>query len=406
MTGLSRRELLSSSAGGAVAVGLGLAAAAAPAVSTASTPGPDVAPTLEDPPGLLVEPFYGTHQSGIATAHQAHAVFLGLDLLPATDRAAAVRMLRLLTDDAARLTQGRPALGDTEPELAREPARLTVTFGLGPSAFDRLGLAELRPGGVAALPAFPTDRLSERWGQTDLLLQVCTDSPLTLAHTARMLIKDSRAFASLRWAQRGFSTVGPATPRNLMGQVDGTVNPVPGTPAFDAAVWAGGGGRPEPGWFAGGTVLVLRRIRMDLDAWDAFERPGKEQVIGRRLDNGAPLTGTREHDTPDLDALDDAGFPVIEPNAHIRLAAARDGETILRRPYSYEVGPDADGGTEAGLLFAAYQGDPRTSFVPVQTRLAASDLFNRWITHVGSAVYAIAPGVTEGEYWGQGLLGR
>ena len=44
-------------------------------------------------------------------------------------------MLRLLTDDARRLTQGRPALADTEPELADCPARLTVTFGFGPGLF-------------------------------------------------------------------------------------------------------------------------------------------------------------------------------------------------------------------------------------------------------------------------------
>ncbi len=40
--------------------------------------------------------------------------------------------MKLWTEDAARLTQGRPALADTEPELAAEPSRLTVTVGWGP----------------------------------------------------------------------------------------------------------------------------------------------------------------------------------------------------------------------------------------------------------------------------------
>ena len=58
--------------------------------------------------------------------------------------------------------------------------------------------------------------------------------------------------------------------RNLMGQVDGTVNPAPRTPEFDAAVWAS-----SPAWFTGGTVLVLRRIAMNMVTWDAFDRAGK-----------------------------------------------------------------------------------------------------------------------------------
>ncbi|MFC7640419.1 hypothetical protein ACFQX6_04850 [Streptosporangium lutulentum] len=55
-----------------------------------------------------MEPFHGLHQAGVATPPQAHAVFVGLDLLPGTDRDAVVRMMQLLTDDARRLTGGRP----------------------------------------------------------------------------------------------------------------------------------------------------------------------------------------------------------------------------------------------------------------------------------------------------------
>ena len=414
MSRLSRRELLSGSAGvagGAVAVGLGLAAAApagtSPSAGSRTRTAPDAAVDDRIRDGqaqAAVEPFHGHHQSGIATPAQAHASFLGLDLRPGTDRSALVRMLTVLTDDATRLTQGRPALGDTEPELAEQPARLTVTFGMAPRVFDVAGVAGRRPQAVQELPEFRTDALRPEWGQSDLLLQVCTDSPVTLAHTVRMLVKDARSFATVRWAQRGFTSPGATdtgTARNLMGQVDGTVNPVPGTAEFAGAVWAAGGGTQ---WFTGGTVLVLRRIMMDLEAWDAFERPGKEQVIGRRLDTGAPLTGTAERDEPDLDAVDASGFPVIEPNAHIRLARARPGEMMLRRPYSYDEGMDAQGRPDAGLLFAAYQADPARAFVPVQARLAEADLFNRWITHIGSAVYAIPPGVAEGEYWAQPLL--
>ncbi len=54
---------------------------------------------------------------------------------PGAGKEALGRLLPLLTDDARRLTQGRPALADTEPELATDPARLTVTFGFGPGLF-------------------------------------------------------------------------------------------------------------------------------------------------------------------------------------------------------------------------------------------------------------------------------
>jgi dye decolorizing peroxidase len=272
------------------------------------------------------------HQAGVATPAPAQAVFVGLDLRAGVDRDGVRRLLRLLSDDAARLTQGRPALGDTEPELAATPARLTVTFGFGPGLFDRIGRPQQRPASVAVLPRFGTEALQPRWSGGDLLLQVCSDDPVTVAHTIRMLSKDAREFAAVRWVQRGFRPARGTSPadttmRNLMGQLDGTVNPIPGSAEFDAAVWA-----PGPGWFTGGTVLVLRR------------------------------------------------------------------------GYNYDEGPAPDGIAAGGLLFAAYQADASTAFVPVQRRLAATDALNRWVEHIGSAVFALPPGCPEGKYIGQELL--
>jgi dye decolorizing peroxidase len=217
---------------------------------------------------------------------------------------------------------------------------------------------------------------------------------MAVAHAVRVLTKDARPFAAARWVQHGFLPTAQGTPRNLMGQVDGTANPVGGE--FDAAVWATSG----PEWHVGGTTLVLRRIRMDLDGWDLMGRPEREQVIGRRLDNGSPLTGAAERDVPDLEALGPDGLPVIPSFAHIRLSAPRDGVArMLRRGYSYDDGPG-----DAGLLFAAYQADIATQFLPVQQRLAERDLLNRWTTPVGSAVFAIAPGCPPGRWLCDTLL--
>ena len=70
--------------------------------------------------------------------------------------------------------------------------------------------------------------------------------------------------------------------------------------------------------------------------------PRKELVVGRRLDSGAPLTGDRESDVPDL-AATVGGISVIPPNAHIALARHRnDDEQFLRRPYNYDDAPSSD----------------------------------------------------------------
>ncbi len=357
--------------------------------------------------GALVEPFHGEHQAGIGTTPQAHGLFVALDLKPdgrRGPRETLSAVLKLWSADAARLTQGRPALADTEPELALQPARLTVTVGIGSSTFEQIGLAHRRPECAADLPAFGTDRLEPRWCGGDIVLQICADDPIVVAHAARVLLKNVRTMTSQRWRQNGFrrargAGTSGATMRNLMGQVDGTAN-LRAAADLDRYVWDDGS---QQSWFAGGTVLVVRRIRTELDAWDELDRTSRELTVGRRLDTGAPLTGADEFDEPDLEATEN-GIPVIPPNSHVALARHRcDEERFLRRAYNFD-DPPAEGVTEAGLIFAAYQRDPVRQFVPVQRRLAESDALNPWITTIGSAVFAMLPGIGEGGYLGQSLL--
>jgi dye decolorizing peroxidase len=366
---------------------------------------------VSSPAGTDTVPFHGPRQAGIDTPAQAHAIFLALTLKPGTDRHGIQRMLRLLSDDAARLTQGRATLADTEPELAATPARMTVTFGFGPRMLQRTAPA-LAPSWLRPLPAFGIDRLQEAYSGGDLLLQLCGDDPMSLAHARRMLLKDARAFADVHWVQAGFRGARGTQPdgttmRNLFGQVDGTANPAPGSEAAERIVWGGGGGplRLTP-WVPGGTSLVLRRIAMDLDSWDELDRPGKEQVIGRRLGSGAPLTGTAERDAPDLGAVNGLGFPVISDVAHLRRSrTANPDQSMLRRAYNYDDGPQ-ESVSNAGLLFAAYQCDVDQQYVPIQRRLAESDHLNLWTTPVGSAVFAIPPGCDEDGFVGDVLFDR
>ncbi|MGD9513903.1 Dyp-type peroxidase domain-containing protein, partial [Mycolicibacterium sp.] len=131
---LNRRRLLT-----------GGAAVAATAALTQCATADSSAPTGF---GSATEPFHGRHQAGIATPPQAHALFVALDLTPGPDRSprdTLMAVLRLWSSDAARLTAGQPALADTEPELAQQPSRLTVTVGIGPHVFDRIGLTHRRP---------------------------------------------------------------------------------------------------------------------------------------------------------------------------------------------------------------------------------------------------------------------
>lgn len=394
--GSTRRQFL---LGGAVAgVGAATAIGTDLALGTTDAPAPEAGPLN----GARTVPFFGAHQAGVDTDAQAHGLFVALDLLDGTTRDDLVRMMRILTDDAARLTQGTPALADSEPELAASPAGLTVTFGFGPRFVARARGAA--PAWLKALPPFAVDRLLPEFSDGDLLLQIGADDPLTVAHTARMLLKDARSFAAVRWSQQGFrrahGSVRPGTTmRNLFGQVDGTTNPVPGTADFDQVVWS------TEGWLSGGTSAVVRRIGMDLDKWDRLDRGGREQSVGRYLSNGAPLTGADEFDEPDFEATTAIGFPVIPEFSHVRRARSENtAERIFRRSYNYDDRPAGEAVSLSGLIFVSFQADVDRQFVPIQRRLDQLDLLNEWTIPVGSAVFAIPPGCAADGFVGETLL--
>lgn len=405
-SGFSRRRLLFggvAAAAGAVAV-VGADGFVAGREATAR------AEALEDAEQLRggeTIPFYGVHQAGIEMVPQAHQSLVAVTLRENIAREDVQRMLMILTEDAARLTQGTYALADSEPELSLRPARLTITFGFGRRLVDIVN-PTARPDWLDSIPALKLDQLREEWNDGDLLLQIASDDPLTVAHAQRMLLKDTRTFGSLRWVQQGFrraygSEKPGRTQRNLLGQLDGTVNMSPGSDDFAGVVWKGPAANPA--WLDGGTGFVVRRIEMLLDKWDRLDRSGREQAVGRRMDSGAPLTGTKEHDEPDFEARTPIGFPVIAEFAHIRRARSADPhERMFRRAYNYDQLPTGDEISNSGLIFTAYQYNVATQFTPVQRRLDELDLLNEWIVHIGSAVFAIPPGCEEGQFIGHTLF--
>ncbi|MEU0938778.1 Dyp-type peroxidase [Embleya sp. NPDC005971] len=385
---LSRRGLLAAGTGAFVA---GEPAGAA-VPGRARTSGADA-----------VIPFHGPTQAGILTRRQPYAVLASFDLRPTVDRAGVRELLRRWTDATARLTRGAPldagaATGagiDADVLRGAGPAALTVTFAFGAGLFA--GVGSPPPAELRAIPAFPGDELDPAHGDGDLVLQLAADDPIVVTAALRALRRSAAGAARERWRMRGFAS--PDSRRNLMGQIDGTANP---DAVADVLVPAAG----APAWLVGGSYLVLRRIRMLLDHWETLPREHREQVIGRRLSDGAPLTGGTEHTPADFDAAGPGGAPAIAANAHVRLGAPRfnAGATMLRRGWSYDDGPRADGTPDAGLLFLAWQRDPHRAFVPVQQRLARGDALSRYTVHEASGLYVAPGGCLPGEYLGQALL--
>ncbi len=346
-------------------------------------------------------PFYGARQAGIDTPLTQRVAHLVYALKPETDRDRLRNLLRILSDDAARLTRGMAPITDSEPELAVAPARLTVTIGVGAELVSRAGATV--PAWLRPLPHFTIDKLKDAWTGGDLLITVQGDDLLTVEHAVRVLNRNTRFFCEPAYTYRGFlpahdSHAPGTTPRNLFGQVDGTVNPIPGTADFDTVAWI-----DDTSWLHNGTSFVLRRIDMNLDKWDTLDRPDREKSVGRTLDTGAPLGGHGEFDEPDFDSRDGMGMPVIPDLAHMRRARMSDrSQRIARRGHSFV--DVIEGETVSGLLFGSFQRDVTTQFVPIQESLAAADLLNIWTTPVGSAVFAIPPGCAEGGFVGETLF--
>jgi len=407
---LSRRGFVA----GAGAVG-GVLAGAGAATAMASYDGGgggDAADTIDLAQSV---PFYTvSHQAGIETPPQRYCVYMTFDLTSRTTRDLQVLLARW-SAAIAQLTAGEP-IGAVEPThgnavapdtgeaLDLGPASLTVTLGLGPGIFGPdLGLSHRAPRLLHDLPRLPSDNLDAATTGGDLSLQACADDPQVAYHAIRDLARMGRGVVNTRWTVMGFGRAsagqGQSTPRNLQGFKDGTRN-VKEPADLDRYVWL----TDDVGWMDGGTYQVVRKIRMNIETWDSDRVDDQERVIGRAKVSGAPLTGTRELDTPDFTAVRH-GRRVISPVSHVALAAHENngGVRILRRGYNYTDGINAVGQLDAGLLFIAYLNDP-DHFVRVQTRLGSSDLLNEYISHIGSAVFAVPPAPRSGSYLAQALF--
>jgi deferrochelatase/peroxidase EfeB len=374
--------------------------------------------------------FYGERQAGIVTPAQDRLHFAAFDVI--TDsREELIELLQAWTSAAAKMTQGRdvgefgamdgPYIAppeDTGEAYGLRPARLTITFGFGPSLFedadgnDRFGLASRRPAGLVDLPHFAGDNLDPSRTGGDLCVQACSDDPQVAVHAVRNLARIGFGTTSVRWSQLGFGRTSSTsdaqtTPRNLFGFKDGTSNvKAEHLDDLDEFVWVGDDDDTAASWLAGGSFLVARRINMRIETWDRTSLQDQEAIIGRDKKEGAPLSGGKEFTTPDFTMKGAGGTPLIAANSHLRHAHPQqnNGTHILRRGYNFTDGSNGLGNLDAGLFFIAYTRDPVKHFIPLQTNLARHDGLNEYIQHTGSALFAVPAGVRDGDYVGSSLF--
>lgn len=323
--------------------------------------------------GGRTESFYGVHQNGIEIPAQANVSVVAFDLIDGVDLAAAGRWMRVWSSDSAKLTQGMPVIGDMTPGAEENPARLTVTVGFGYSFFEKLGIGDKWPARERVIPTFPKiDKLQDQWSGGDVVVQVAGDDPLAIFHMTEMLRRDAKPFATVRWQQRGFTNAAGVNtgnvPRNLLGQLDGTVNPKFASEAFAKTVWRSDGS----------TFMVVRRIQMNLDTWDKLSSKGKTVATGRNMSNGEKQEK-------------------LADNAHVKLAFTKMGQGIFRRGYNYDDNY-LNGQRQAGLIFISFQ-ESLQRFVNIQSKLAEIDALNIWTTPIGSGFYYVPRGVKNSSDW-------
>ena len=393
--GISRRALLLGGGG----LGLGVVATAV-AVSTAHAPSAEPAPSTPAAPEGAPVPAHGAQQAGIArpATPQRNGLVVVADLGPD----------RNTDPDAATVLAALAAAGDaidacTDPErfdpvvLPDGPGDVTVTVGLGPRLVRAI---DPTLPGADDLPVFRGDEgLAADAAGGDLLIAVYASDAAAL-HPVADRVLAAIPGARRRWAQQGVRGSGTGTVvRNPLGYHDGII--VPHTEAELAeSVWI------PSGPAAGGTVAVIRRLRLDIAGFAALAPGAQDAVIGRERASGAPLSkralsGGSRDDEVDLGAKTPEGEYLIPARAHARAAhpSFTGSPLMLRRGYAFSnAGPERDD----GLLFVCFQNDLQT-FVRTQHRLDETDDLMAFTRATASASFLIPPGRVGGAPLGASL---
>ncbi|WP_313814785.1 iron uptake transporter deferrochelatase/peroxidase subunit [Glutamicibacter sp.] len=412
----SRRLLLTSA--GAGGAGLAVGALAQAAFGGQQQAAPQASDVVE---------FYGEHQAGITTAAQDRMHTVGFDVV-SEDRDKLIALLKEWTSAIEAMTQGKEVgeggatsgsydapPSDTGEAVGLSAANLSVTVGFGRSLFTdgerpRFGLEGKLPEALIELPHFSGDMVEDQRSHGDIVVQACANDPQVAVHAIRNLSRLGFGTVRVRWSQIGFgrtskTTSDQQTPRNLFGFKDGTANILADdADALNQHVWVGKGATDQP-WMVGGTYMVARRIRMQIEVWDRSALREQENSVGRIKSSGAPLSGGDEFTAPDL-AMAGSNGPIIPVDSHVAVLhpSRHNGVQMLRRGFNYTDGSDGLGRLDAGLFFIAFVVDARTHFVPLQKAMSSNDAMNEYLRHTSSGLYAVPPGIAKGQYLGQQLF--
>ena len=409
----SRRRLLGAAGAGALAVGAAGAGGYAWGSDTdAADPGSSARSAFQ---------FHGRHQAGIVTPAQDRLHFAAFDVTTGS-RDALISLLQQWSVAARQLTAGGLVGGSTAASYDAPPldtgeaqglsaSGLTLTFGFGPTLFekdgeDRFGLRAQQPAALTELPHFPADNLQPARSNGDLCVQACADDPQVAVHAIRNLSRIGFGTVALRWAQLGFgrtssTSTSQSTARNLFGFKDGTANlKAEDRPNVEKFVWVHAEDDDRAGWLTDGSYLVARRINMQIEPWDRTSLSEQETLIGRDRAEGAPLSGGKEFSEPNF-KLQGRDGPLIAMNSHVRLAHPdfNGGVQLLRRGYNFADGSNDLGRLNAGLFFIAFVRNPTEHYIPMQNRLSGQDGLMEYLQHTGSGLFAVPPGVRSRSGW-------
>ncbi len=376
--GVTRRDVLL--AGGGLAVGV------AGAVGLDSVVRAEAADDARQSP-------FGPNQAGIArpATPQSNGLVSVFDL---ADGSLGTTLTTLSNSIVACTTAGGD-LGATPDG----PGDLTVTIGVGPRL---VGSIDPALPGATDLPAFAGDEsLASHNIGGDLLIGIYASNVGVLHSVLARLTQNLDA--TLRWQQQGFRGLGQGTvTRNPLGYRDGVIVPH-GSSELDANVWISSG--PA----AGGTICVIRRLRLRTTDFRSQPLSRQDEIIGRHRVDGSPLSGGGPDAAINVTAKTPSGELLTPPRSHVRAAhpSFTGSALMLRRGYAFANGTVelADGTMvdDGGLMFICFQHDLDT-FVKTQQRIDEVDDLRQFTTATASATFLILPGFSATEPLGRGLV--
>jgi Dyp-type peroxidase family len=410
-------------------------------------------------------------QAGILNRPPDHAFFVALNLTtadPASTTAAVQRLrdvvhkeLRSILDVTTPTSpkdQPSAETGELGFESGFDRYHLTITVGFARSAYDKLGVTnpptDLRPIDWAKLDDDPTNPT-----QSDLMLQICTDSVYIGEHVVRRIREELHDVIDLVWvlpgSQRHTSRSGKVSRtegRALIGFLDGTSNlnprhseddrhlvfvdpkrmddyppkqpeippgqpsPYGGSPAQVPTFPPDLGEPPksEPDWTHNGTYMVVRASVIDMSSWDAASLGDQEQFIGRRKVTGNPLATEPDSVVEPLPEPDFSGDPegrVTHLDAHVRKANPRGPGDELRQIFrrGYPLILPAPDGLKLGLLFVCFARSITTQFEFITRAWTTNtefprpgtgkDKFRSFETVLGGGYYFVPPLAVVSQPW-------